>query len=54
MGNGKDVTLGPWQRTLSVLWALFDLNPLALGEDPMLDEHVSPEGDGIISENFTE
>ena len=26
MGNGRDVVLGPWQRTLSVLWALFDLS----------------------------
>jgi len=43
--RGKEVTLGKERHRFCE--PLFDLNLLALGEDATLDEHASPEGDGM-------
>lgn len=43
--RGKEVTLGKERHRFCE--PLFDVNLLALGQDAGLDEHASPEGDGM-------
>jgi actin-related protein 9 len=44
--RGKEVTLGKERHRFCE--PLFDLNLLALGQDAGLDQHASPEGDGML------